>query len=83
LGERRIAGHREDRDALGAWVGLESASQFVAVDSWNVEVGENGVRTKVERPFQRLESVVGLLDAKARMMQPLGEQESAVLIVLD
>ena len=38
---------------------------------------------QIEGSLERLESVVCLLDAKARLLQPLGEQHSTVAVIFD
>ena len=83
LGEGSVAGNGEDRNPLGAGVLLQSPCQFVSVNARDVEVGEYGVGQKIERTLERLESVVCLRDAKAGLLQPLGEQHSTVAVVFD
>jgi hypothetical protein len=81
--ERRVASHREHENIARARVMLETTSQFKPVNPGNVEVRHHDVRTGIKCPFECLQSVVSLIDAKPCASQPVGVHKPTVPIILD
>ena len=83
LGERRIARHGEDWDAAGAGIAFEASGQFVSIDPWNIQIGQDGVRQQIERTLERLQAVMRLFDAEPGVPEPFSEEKATVPVVFD
>jgi hypothetical protein len=81
--EGRIPGDGENGHATRSRILFEPAGQLESIDPGNVQIGDHDVGKRFERPFERLKSVVRLMDAEARLSQPLRVQSAAVAVVFN
>ncbi len=79
--EGRVAGHGQDRHRPGTIVLAQPSGQFETIDAGDVEIDNDEVGTDLERPFERLQAVVGLLDVEPGTAQPLGAETAPLQVV--
>jgi len=81
--KRRVAGHGKYRDVRGRRMLPQATSQLKAVNTGNVQIDDDHVGHVFHEAFERLEPIVRLDDAEARLSEPFRVHQTALVVVFN
>lgn len=68
---------------MGPRILLQPTRQLETVDAWNVQIGHHDVWWGIQCPFERLKTVMSLVDAETGAREPIGVHTSSCLVIFD